>query len=337
MNLIFCLFCLFFSCFTTIQMEAKSKKVDIALCAMFQNEADYLDEWLLYHRLIGVQKFYLYNNNSSDHYKQVLKSYISAGWVDLKDWPSPETTDWTPYQKSAYNDCLERCRKNTTWMIFLDTDEYIVLHKQDTLKEFLKPYEKDFWLGGIVLNWQMFGTSGLYDLPKDKFMIESLTWKAPHDYLSNSNQKSIVKVERCMSYEIHYANYVPGFYHGKPYNSGLAYGIDQAQINHYWTRNERFLREVKAPRRARYEGMLWTEETIQWIIQQHHVEQDFSIQRFVPKMKMLKLHLQNSCLKTNDLFRFKATESSGILSVRDHHPVFLTSIYQESLKLWHFI
>lgn len=277
----------------------KKYETEVALVAMFQNEADYLYEWVLYHSLLGVDHFYLYNNNSTDNYQETLAYFINSGIVEIKDWPSPADHDWTPYQKQAYNDCLEKIRGKVKWLVVIDTDEFIVLHNSLNLKTFLKPYEKKKEFGGVVLNWQMFGTSGYYQIPEDKFMIECLTWKAPSTYASCQNQKSIVKVDSCASYEIHYANYKAGRYHVKPYDSGDGYGIKQAQINHYWTRDEKFLREVKAPRRARYEGWLWGEDAIQYIMSEHCKEEDLSIQKLVPAMKRMDGLLNETSLKAN--------------------------------------
>ena len=38
------------------------KKYDVTLCAIFRNEALFLKEWIDYHRTIGIEHFYLYNN-----------------------------------------------------------------------------------------------------------------------------------------------------------------------------------------------------------------------------------------------------------------------------------
>ena len=37
-----------------------------SICAIFKDEARFLREWLEYHRLIGIEHFYLYNNFSTD-------------------------------------------------------------------------------------------------------------------------------------------------------------------------------------------------------------------------------------------------------------------------------
>ena len=41
-------------------------RVTLAVGAIFQNEARYLREWIEFHRRQGVERFYLYENNSSD-------------------------------------------------------------------------------------------------------------------------------------------------------------------------------------------------------------------------------------------------------------------------------
>src|SRR4051794_11337491 len=51
---------------------------DFTVCAIFQNEAKYLKEWIEYHRLVGAQHFYLYNNRSTDHYMDILQPYIDS-------------------------------------------------------------------------------------------------------------------------------------------------------------------------------------------------------------------------------------------------------------------
>ena len=60
------IFFLIFILFSSL--EAKS--YNVSACAIFQNEAPYLKEWIEYHRLIGVEHFYLYNNGSTDNYDE---------------------------------------------------------------------------------------------------------------------------------------------------------------------------------------------------------------------------------------------------------------------------
>ena len=48
----------------------------LSLCAIVKNEAPYLPEWIEFYKLVGVEKFYIYDNDSTDNTKEVLKPYI---------------------------------------------------------------------------------------------------------------------------------------------------------------------------------------------------------------------------------------------------------------------
>src|SRR5947209_4668609 len=41
----------------------------LAICAIFKDEAPYLAEWVTFHRLMGVDRFYLYDNRSTDSWR----------------------------------------------------------------------------------------------------------------------------------------------------------------------------------------------------------------------------------------------------------------------------
>ena len=77
--------------FGSIKGEINEEKCrwDLSICAIFQDETPYLKEWLEFHLMAGVQHFYLYNNNSTDNYLQILLPYIKSGTVELMNWPSP--------------------------------------------------------------------------------------------------------------------------------------------------------------------------------------------------------------------------------------------------------
>jgi hypothetical protein len=68
----------------------------------FRDAAPYLAEWVEFHLLLGVEHFYLYNNNSVDDYKGALEPYIRAGVVSLAEWPA------LPAFPTSYEDCVAR-------------------------------------------------------------------------------------------------------------------------------------------------------------------------------------------------------------------------------------
>lgn len=264
-----------------------SKKQDIAMCAIFQNEAPYLKEWIEFHKLVGVKKFYLFNNLSSDHFQEVLDPYIKSGIVKLINWPYKPTKSkgWDIIQCEAYNYATRLTKKKFRWLAVLDVDEFLFPLQVDTLNEFLEDY-KDF--AGVVVNWQMYGTSHVEStiavgLP----MIEQLILKASSDYNENIHIKSIVRPDRIKYFEsAHHAKFKSGFYSvnsncdiiSGPFSSPVR--IDKIRINHYWARDEDFFRRVKLPRRQK-----WLDGAALERSNNLNAEIDEAILKYVPELK----------------------------------------------------
>lgn len=129
------------------------KKYNICICGIFKDEAPFLREWIEYHEMIGVEHFWLYNNNSRDNYKEVLEPYIQRGLVSLIDWP------YNQAQMKAYKDFYDRYRHETQWYSFLDIDEFIVPKYEMSILAWLKKSGLDRF-PAIVMFFRMFGTSG---------------------------------------------------------------------------------------------------------------------------------------------------------------------------------
>ena len=96
-----------------------SKKPYLSICAIYRDEGPYLREWIEFHRLAGVERFFLYDNLSEDDHVEVLAPYVEDGTVTVRRWPvfDPQTP--------AYNDCLRWHRHDSRWIAFIDVDEFL--------------------------------------------------------------------------------------------------------------------------------------------------------------------------------------------------------------------
>ena len=56
---------------------------NMAICCAIHNEGRFIGEWLLFHRLMGVDKFYLYDTGSDDNTLTTLAPWIASGVVVL--------------------------------------------------------------------------------------------------------------------------------------------------------------------------------------------------------------------------------------------------------------
>lgn len=143
------------------------KEYAVSVCAIFKNEAPYLKEWIEFNHIVGVEHFYLYNNNSEDDYKTVLSPYIEKGWVTLLEWP------YNQKQMECYMDCIKNYSSETKWLGFIDIDEFIVPKTTDNIYDFLKEFEKN--RGSVIIYWKLYGTSGMMERNLNGLVTEDFT------------------------------------------------------------------------------------------------------------------------------------------------------------------
>jgi hypothetical protein len=131
----------------------------LAICAIYRDAAHMMREWIEFHKLVGVEHFFLYNNFSKDGHRELLAPYVQQGTVTVRDWP---VNDGVYGQMSAYDDCLRWRRYDARWIAFIDLDEFLFSPTGKPLPEILAEYEP--W-PAVAVNWVMFGTGGLRTPP----------------------------------------------------------------------------------------------------------------------------------------------------------------------------
>ncbi len=217
----------------------KKKRYAVSICAIFKNEAQYLKEWICYHQLIGVEHFYLYNNFSDDNYEEVLAPFIDQGLVTLIDWKVMRG------QNSAYAACVEEYSGESNWIAFIDIDEYICLKDDSSLAHWLSAYTK---YPSVLLNWKMFGSSGLDRRDEDKLLIEQFTssWECLTD-VGKSIVNTSFKFEKCNhphlftskknGFRIPAVDQFKRFVFSWHFRPALLGKASAAQVNHYWSKS----------------------------------------------------------------------------------------------------
>ena len=101
----------------------------LTLCAIAKNEGRYLKEWIEYHKMLGVEKFFIYDNESSDNTREILQPYIDSNLVEYRYFPGKKM------QLKAYANCVKKHKHHTRYMGFLDIDEFIVLINPKTIPD----------------------------------------------------------------------------------------------------------------------------------------------------------------------------------------------------------
>lgn len=139
------------------------RKHHISLCIMFKDEAPYLREWIEYHLMVGVDHFYMYDNNSSDGYKSVIESYLDEGLITLIPWPEEHA------QVKGYEDCIRRFQGESDWIGFIDVDEFLVPVAEESLVTFLDRFSNR---PAVLVYWRLFGSGGLIERDTKRLVTE---------------------------------------------------------------------------------------------------------------------------------------------------------------------
>lgn len=219
----------------------------LAVCAIAKNEGPYFKEWVDWHHEQGVDKFYIYDNESTDETKEVLKPYIESGLVEYIFYPGYRR------QLAAYDDCLERHRLDARWIAFIDLDEFIVPVKDKNIPEFLHRFE-DF--PAVEINWLIYGSGGAKKRVPGTMMERFKHHAAPDHYL-NRHVKSIVNPRKVFSmigcHEVARISGHAADSHGNPIKKHFREREPQQdviRINHYAVRSYEEFLEKQARGRA---------------------------------------------------------------------------------------
>ncbi len=212
----------------------------LSLCCLIKDENVYLREWLDYHRLIGVEHFFIYDNGSQVSVRETLAPEVAQGWVTVVDIPGRGP------QLPAYAHCLRQWGSSSRWIGFIDTDEFIVPKTTSDMRAFLAPYEP---YGGLGIYWLTFGASGHRTRPAG-LQIQNFTLATPATFEPNSLIKSVVQPAYCFyPARVHHFIYRPGY---GVVNENFAPILDpqhpprstsKIQLNHYYIRSEAEFRE----------------------------------------------------------------------------------------------
>jgi hypothetical protein len=213
----------------------------LAACAIYRDEAPYLAEWIEFHRAVGVERFFMYDNRSRDAHEEVLAPYVENGTVVVHEWPRH------PGQIDAYSHCLAAHGSEARWIAFLDVDEFLFSPQLQPLPALLREYER---YPAVGVNRVTFGTSG-HGTPPAGLVIENYVRRGR----SNRHVKSIVQpaaTVRCLS--AHRCEYRHGLAvdeNGYPIHGDAtkSLSLERLRINHYYTRSEEELRaKLEVPR-----------------------------------------------------------------------------------------
>ncbi len=159
----------------------------IGVVSIQKNRAPWVHEWVAFHHLVGVSRFYVYAHNCTDGTDQVLQQ-LAAGY-DLKAYSV--RTDENRIQLKTYQHALETHGHECDWLAFIDGDEFLFPTAAPRLQDALAPFEYQR-VSAVGVYWACFGSSGHVDEPAG-LVVQNYRRRAPAGFEANRHIKSIVR------------------------------------------------------------------------------------------------------------------------------------------------
>lgn len=135
------------------------KKYNYIICACARMEESNIVEWLAYHQIIGVEKFYIYGNDDDcrvlgDVLLPIMNNSDLVTFVHYREVGA---------QRNMYIHFLKHFAHLSKWASFIDLDEFIALNAYKELSHLTSSMPSEF--DSIQLNWLNYGPSNFIERP----------------------------------------------------------------------------------------------------------------------------------------------------------------------------
>lgn len=263
-------------------------EVFLAIVVVAKNEGPYIKEWIEYHKIVGVDRIYFYDNESDDNTKEILEPYIKDGTVVYHFLPNHPITK-RRQQIEAYNDAIFKYRDRVKWMAIIDADEFIVPVEKNSIPEFLADYDQYI---GIVVNWVCFDSNGHDKKPMEHGGLLTANYtrvRKDHNKGLDRIVKSIVNpkmVVSCTSAHdcIYYLSQSAVTENLERFRgqSTRVHSSNKIRINHYSVKSrEEYVNKIKRNGKGSENAYKFTEEKLNF---PDETTEDLVIQKYLPRL-----------------------------------------------------
>lgn len=265
--------------------EDKNQKfeVDLSIALIVKNESPYIKEWIEYHKLVGVQRFYIYDNESEDNLKVVLQPYIDSGVVVY------HLVKGHSLQMPVFEDAIQKYKNESKYIAFIDCDEFIVPNKRDNILDVIRDVENNYKqkVYALAMNWKCFGYNGHYNKPKGLVVENFKKWER-NEIMSRHikciiNPRFFYPANNPHIFIPLLGKYTVNTSYNKIWSPFFVPVYDFIQLNHYYTKSyEEY--KLKAAR-GRSDDYSLKYEVPEYNPDYFSVVDDSSILRFLPDLK----------------------------------------------------
>jgi len=229
-------------------------KYDLSIVLMVRDEDVFLEEFVAYYLVQGVDHFYIFDNKSLNPVEKILSAYRQ--WCTFILYPEESRGRHC----QAFAHFLNKYGKETKWAAFIDIDEFILPKKFGNLKQMLEDKKYKSY-DAIGIHWVMFGPNGHEKRPEGLVIDNYLRCQAE----THNHIKTILKPSSAQLItppNPHYFKLLEPRYgrkpkyvdpHGHPITKAIneqgKKTTDVVQICHFWCKShEDYLKKIARPR-----------------------------------------------------------------------------------------
>jgi len=143
----------------------------IAICAAFHDAAPRILEWIAFHRLVGVDRFVLYDMGSTDGTADLIARSRFAHQATVIPWAR------SAGRPAPYADFVANHAERFTWAVIIEPDEFLHPLDANTIRTLLPRYDG---FAAVLLRRLTFVTSGPQSRP-GQFIIGNYTTRVQDD------------------------------------------------------------------------------------------------------------------------------------------------------------
>jgi hypothetical protein len=195
----------------------------IGLCLIIKNEDEYLEEWINYHRNVGIDYFIIYDNQSD---KEIV---ISDDDISVILWEDNNIGS----QMRAYQHCSQNFT-DLNYIGFIDTDEFYESKTMNIKKDFEDLIQSYGDFSGVGFYWRMYGNNNPYF--ENRVPINEYK-----HYYQDNHIKSFIKPKTISHFPDSHKPNIVGKYideNGREIKSPIGnHSSEKIWIKHTWTRS----------------------------------------------------------------------------------------------------
>ena len=214
------------------ELEENETKIELAICLFTGvDEIMHLPEFIVYHNLMGVDKFYVYFNAKDEEIEETwhyLKPFVDSGLIELIPFYFKTRSYIDGIQVVAYNDCLYKHKDYVKWLGILDTDEFFMLAPTSPFKlltDYLKSLENYSQIAFPTAFFVYQNGNVSFYMEKCKFPSFINDWLLMADERENRPPKSIYRAGNITYADVHGARGFDGSIRWLP--------MEDALLGHY--------------------------------------------------------------------------------------------------------